>query len=260
MKNISPKEAFEMLEKNPNTILVDVRTDSEVAEMAIPKSLHIPINELSLRLHEIPVDATVMFHCQSGGRSARATLFAESVGYKNAHNVSGGIMEWVASGLPVTRGTSASRSFARQGIIALVAIVLIIIGFVLFFKPELSQEKQAGTPNSMVGENKATYLINLTSKELAVMLEKKDFFFVNVHIPYEGEIQNTDAFIPYDKIADNLDKLPKDKNAKIVLYCMSDRMSKIAGDELLRLGYTNVSHLSGGMVDWEKSGFEIIKK
>ncbi len=261
MKNISPKEAFEMLEKNPNTILVDVRTDAEVAEMAIPQALHIPINELSLRLHEIPVDATVMFHCQSGGRSARATLFAESVGYKNAHNVSGGIMEWVASGLPVTRGASVGRGFARQGIIALVVIsIIILIGFILFFKSESKPEKQVGIPNSMVGENKATYLINLTSKELAVMLEKKDFFFVNVHIPYEGEIKNTDAFIPYDKIADNLDKLPEDKNAKIVLYCMSDRMSKIAGDELLRLGYTNVSHLSGGMVDWEKSGFEIIKK
>lgn len=82
---------------------------------------------------------------------------------------------------------------------------------------------------------------------------------MNVHIPYEGEIKNTNAFIPYDKIVDNLDKLPTDKNTKIVLYCQSGRMSEIAARKLTGLGYTQVSHLSGGMIDWEKNGYEIIK-
>lgn len=99
MKNISPKEVFEMLKKT-NTLLVDVRTDAEVAELSIPKALHIPLDELSTRLCEIPVNSTVMFHCRSGGRSTQAALFAEKSGYKNAHSVAGGITEWVASGLP----------------------------------------------------------------------------------------------------------------------------------------------------------------
>ncbi len=100
----------------------------------------------------------------------------------------------------------------------------------------------------------------VTSAQLAKMLEHKDFFFVNVHTPYEGEIKNTDAFIVFDTISDNLDKLPKDKNAKIILYCRSGRMSEIAARELMRLGYTGVSHLSGGMIDWEKSGYKIIMR
>lgn len=100
----------------------------------------------------------------------------------------------------------------------------------------------------------------ITSKELATLLNNKNFFFVNVHIPYEGEIQNTDAFIPYDKISENLDKLPKDKNAKIVLYCRSGRMSEIAAQKLVGLGYTQVSYLAGGMIDWETQGYKIIKK
>ena len=100
----------------------------------------------------------------------------------------------------------------------------------------------------------------LTSFQLAAMLAKKDFFFVNVHTPYEGEIKNTDAFIVFDKIADNLDKLPKDKTAKIVLYCRSGRMSEIAARELAQLGFSQVSHLSGGMIDWKKSGYEIVEK
>ena len=92
------------------------------------------------------------------------------------------------------------------------------------------------------------------------MLAQKDFFLVNVHIPYEGEIKDTDAFIVYDSIADNLDKLPQDKNAKIVVYCRSGGMSAIAARELIRLGFTQVSDLVGGMIDWEKSGYKIITK
>jgi rhodanese-related sulfurtransferase len=103
-------------------------------------------------------------------------------------------------------------------------------------------------------------LATLKSTQLATMLQNKNFFFVNVHIPYEGEIRNTDAIIPFDQIADNLDKLPLDKGARIVLYCRSGRMSEIAGKELSRLGYTQVSHLSGGMIDWKKSGYEIIEE
>jgi rhodanese-related sulfurtransferase len=100
----------------------------------------------------------------------------------------------------------------------------------------------------------------LNSTQLAGMLRGKNFFFVNVHIPYEGEIRATDANIPFDRIANNLDKLPSDKRASIVLYCRSGRMSEIAAEELSRLGYTHVSHLAGGMVAWKESGYEIIEK
>lgn len=100
----------------------------------------------------------------------------------------------------------------------------------------------------------------LKSADLAVMLQKKDFLFINVHVPYEGEIANTDVFIPYDKIADKLDKLPKEKGAKIVLYCRSGRMSETAARALIQLGYERVSHLAGGMNDWKQSGYQIIEK
>ena len=105
-----------------------------------------------------------------------------------------------------------------------------------------------------------TNFTTLTSEQLATMLQQKDFFFANVHTPYEGEIKNTDAFIPYDRIEDNLGKLPNDKNKKIVLYCRSGRMSEIAALELVKRGYKRVSHLSGGMIDWKKNGYEIVEK
>lgn len=100
----------------------------------------------------------------------------------------------------------------------------------------------------------------ITSAELAEMLAHKDFFFVNVHIPYEGEIVGTDAFIPFDQIAAYLDELPKDKAAPIVLYCRSGRMSDIAAKQLVSLGYTKVYDHLGGMIDWKNTGHEVIEK
>jgi rhodanese-related sulfurtransferase len=100
---------------------------------------------------------------------------------------------------------------------------------------------------------------NITPDELNTMLKDKDFVFVNVHIPFAGNIAETDLSIPYNEIEQNLSQLPSDKNAKIVLYCRSGRMSEIAAKELVSLGYTNVWDLTGGMVEWEQAGYEIEK-
>ena len=99
---------------------------------------------------------------------------------------------------------------------------------------------------------------DITSDQLKEMLQNKDFYFVNVHTPYEGEIEKTDAFIPYNQIVKNLNKLPKDKNSKIVLYCKSGRMSAIAARRLTELGYTDVYNHILGMHDWQSKGFSLI--
>ena len=97
---------------------------------------------------------------------------------------------------------------------------------------------------------------DVSAADLHLMLENKDFVLVNVHIPFEGNISKTDLSLPYNQIAQYLDKLP-DKDVKIVLYCRSGRMSAIAAETLVNLGYTNVWNLSGGMSGWENAGFMI---
>ncbi len=100
---------------------------------------------------------------------------------------------------------------------------------------------------------------SVNADELNAMLKNQDFVFINVHIPFEGNIAGTDLSIAYDQITDpvNLVQLPVDKNEKIVLYCRSGRMSAIATEALVKQGYTNIWDLAGGMVEWEQAGYEL---
>jgi phage shock protein E len=100
---------------------------------------------------------------------------------------------------------------------------------------------------------------NITPDELSTILKNKDFAFINVHIPFAGNIAGTDVSIPYDQIEQDRSQLPSDKGAKIVLYCRSGRMSQIAAEHLVSLGYTNIWNLNGGMQAWEQAGYEIEK-
>ena len=61
--------------------------------------------------------------------------------------------------------------------------------------------------------------------------------------------------IPEYEIADRAEKELPDKNQLILVYCRSGRRSKIAAEELVKLGYTNVKEF-GGIIDWE---YEIVK-
>ena len=125
--------------------------------------------------------------------------------------------------------------------------------------PAASPTTPAAAATSKPFTKNADGYVDITVEQLANMLQNKDFTFINVHIPYEGEIAQTDLFIPFDEIADYADQLPL-KDAPIVLYCRSGRMSADAAKTLVDLGYTNIIEVDGGFNAWKTAGYELLNK
>jgi len=96
-------------------------------------------------------------------------------------------------------------------------------------------------------------------QELQTMLEGEDFTMINVHTPWEGDIPQTDVRLAYDQIEQNLDQLPREKDAKILVYCLTSGMAKKAIATLLNEGYTNLWMLDGGTTAWSEAGLSLNK-
>jgi rhodanese-related sulfurtransferase len=91
---------------------------------------------------------------------------------------------------------------------------------------------------------------------LQTRLEDPSTVLVNVHVPYEGEIPGTDAFISYTDIAQRISKLPTDPS-KLVIYCRSGNMSTEAAQELVAAGYQGFAELAGGFYAWQAAGLPL---
>ncbi len=145
------------------------------------------------------------------------------------------------------------------GVAAFFGVMAIVMLFMGLFGSKDMQNEINQNSNIQTTSTISRYQ-DISTKEFESMLKNKDFTLVNVHIPYIGDIEGTDISIPFNEISDNLDKLPTDKNAKIVLYCQSGGMSAVAADTLSQLGYTNVYNVEGGMIQWQKDGNSLMIK
>ena len=105
-----------------------------------------------------------------------------------------------------------------------------------------------------VGDSSYT---RVTPATLAATLAERDVVLVNVHVPYEGEIEGTDQFIPYDEVGSRTEELAG-RTEPIVVYCLTGRMSALAAATLVELGYTDVTELGGGMAAWRAAGLPLV--
>ena len=92
----------------------------------------------------------------------------------------------------------------------------------------------------------------ITAQEAQTIMDtEKDYIIIDARTEEEfaaGHIANA-ILIPEYEIAARAEAELPDKEALILVYCRSGRRSKIASEELVKLGYTNVKEF-GGIIDW----------
>ncbi|MGH7727427.1 MAG: rhodanese-like domain-containing protein [Vulcanimicrobiaceae bacterium] len=82
--------------------LLDVRERDEWEASHVEGATLIPLDELEVRMAELPLDREVICMCRSGRRSAEAQELIERTRcHAPAYNMAGGILRWAESGLPV---------------------------------------------------------------------------------------------------------------------------------------------------------------
>lgn len=73
-----------------NSVLLDVRTESEYREGHIPGSINIPLDKLQVVQNKIPEKGTSLYvYCLSGARSRQAVNFLKRFGYTDVNDLGG---------------------------------------------------------------------------------------------------------------------------------------------------------------------------
>ncbi len=94
MDEISPQELKSRLDAGQAPVLLDVRQDWETRLCRLPHALHIPIEEIELRVEELNPEDEIVVYCHQGVRSAAVAHYLRQLGFTRARNLAGGLDAW----------------------------------------------------------------------------------------------------------------------------------------------------------------------
>ncbi|AUC20860.1 rhodanese [Polaribacter sejongensis] len=87
-------------------------------------------------------------------------------------------------------------------------------------------------------------------------------FLLDAREPKEYKVSHLEnaILVGFDhfNIKETIDKLPENRDAKIVVYCSVGVRSEIIAHQIIEKGYTNVYNLFGGIFEWKNNGFQVI--
>jgi len=103
MDEISPQDLKTRLAGNDRPLLLDVRQDWETRLCRLENAVHIPIEEIELRVDELNADDEIVVYCHQGVRSAAVADYLRRHGFKNVKNLRGGLDSWARTVDPSMR-------------------------------------------------------------------------------------------------------------------------------------------------------------
>ncbi|MEJ1297580.1 MAG: rhodanese-like domain-containing protein [Candidatus Sedimenticola sp. (ex Thyasira tokunagai)] len=98
VKEIDSQELSDRMSSGDGLLLLDIRSEAEVARGVLPNSDHLPMQLIPMKIHDFPKDRDVVLYCRSGARSYHACMFLMQQGIENVINLRGGIIDWARNG------------------------------------------------------------------------------------------------------------------------------------------------------------------
>ena len=120
---------------------------------------------------------------------------------------------------------------------------LILIIFAIFVLTACGQNKE--------NEQEAVY-VNITAQQAKDIMDSREGYIIldtRTQEEYDESHIPGAMLIPYDEILEKAEGMLPDKNQLILVYCRSGWRSKLAAEDLVKLGYTNIKEF-GGIIDW----------
>ena len=103
MTEITPQALKDRLDKPGAPLLLDVRQDWETRLCRLPNAVHIPIEEIEVRVEELNPEDDIVVYCHQGVRSAAVVEFLRASGFKSVQNLAGGVDLWARTVDPSMR-------------------------------------------------------------------------------------------------------------------------------------------------------------
>lgn len=135
-----------------------------------------------------------------------------------------------------------------KGLVAMIMISMSLFGLA---------SCQNGEADSKSDDKKLSYEQISAEEAKTIMDSESNYTIIDARTEEEfaeGHIEGA-ILIPEYEIASRAEKELPDKEALILVYCRSGRRSKIASEELVKLGYENVKEF-GGIIDWP---YDVVK-
>lgn len=134
---LTPPEAYAALQKDPNAVYLDVRTEQEFEAGHPAGARNVPVMFLDPATRQpapnqdfvaiverhVPRSTKIVVGCASGVRSQRAADLLAQAGYTDVSNMRGGfagarepggiVPGWAEAGLPVEQGQTPGGSYAE---------------------------------------------------------------------------------------------------------------------------------------------------
>ncbi len=231
----------ELAEKD--LFILDVREAAELEKDGyIEGTVNIPVREVLNSLDKLPgLDDPIIVTCASGHRGGMVMAALRLLGYTNVRNLNGGVNAWKKAELPVVTGV-ALEAPASIG-------TAIIADQALF---EMLNEFFVNLPEGFY---------SIKSDKLTEELAGSDLPFI-VDVRSKGE-WDKDGYIegsinlPFSDFFANLDQIPADKDARVLVLCASGHRGSIVMMALRLMGYTDVINLNGGLNAWKSAGLPV---